>query len=120
MPEGRANYRGVLPVLASAQAFAQQGQLKGYLSSIVDFVNNYIIPMIIAAAILFFIWGMFKFFILGGADEEKRKSGQQLMIWAVVGLVLMLSIQGIVNIVGDAVGLKQSIQNIPQVPGVRN
>ncbi len=106
-----------LPFVASAQAFARDGGLTGYLRSIVNFVNDYVIPLIIAAAILSFIWGMFKFFIFGGADEEKRASGKQLMIWAVVGLVLMLSIQGIVNIFADAVGLKNQTISTPKVPG---
>jgi len=106
-----------LPLMAGAQAFGRDGGLTGYLRSIVNFVNDYIIPLIIAAAILSFIWGMFKFFIMGGADEEKRASGKQLMIWAVVGLVLMLSIQGIVNIFADAVGLKNQTITTPKVPG---
>lgn len=106
-----------LPFMASAQAFAQDGALTGYLRSIVNFVNDYIIPLIIAAAILSFIWGMFRYFIMGGADEEARAEGRQLMIWAVVGLVLMLSIQGIVNIFADAVGLKGQTITTPQVPG---
>lgn len=108
-----------LPLVASAQAFAREGALTGYLTSIVGFINNYIIPLIIAAAILSFIWGMFSYFILGGADEERRGKGQQLMIWAVVGLVLMLSIQGIVNIFADAVGLQEGRIDIPQVPSPR-
>jgi len=109
-----------LPAVASAQTFGNQGNLKGYLKSIIDFINGYIIPLIIAAAILAFIWGMFKFFILGGSDEEKRASGQQLMIWAVVGLVLMLSIQGIVNLFADAFGFTGGTIITPTVPGVRN
>lgn len=107
------------PALAAAQTFGNDGNLKGYLKSIIDFINGYIIPLIIAAAILFFIWGMFKFFILGGDDEEKRASGKQLMIWAIVGLILMLSLQGIVNILADAVGLTGGTIITPTVPGVR-
>ena len=108
-----------LPLAASAQTFANKGNLKGYLKSIIDFINGYVIPLIIAAAIVAFIWGMFKYFILGGADEEKRSSGQSLMIWAVVGLVLMLSLQGIVNLFADALGLTGGTIITPTVPGLR-
>jgi hypothetical protein len=107
---------GAGPLAVSAQTFGNDGNLKGYLKSIVDFINGYIIPLIIAAAILSFIWGMFSFFVLGGADEEKRAKGQQLMIWAVVGLVLMLSLQGIVNIFADALGFKGDTIITPKVP----
>lgn len=105
-----------LPLAVSAQTFGNDGNLKGYLKSIVDFINGYVIPLIIAAAIVAFIWGMFQFFVLGGADEEKRGKGQQLMIWAVVGLVLMLSLQGIVNIFADALGFKGDTIITPKVP----
>ncbi len=107
-----------LPALAFAQTFGTGGGLTSYLKSIVNFANNVIIPLIIAAAILFFIWGMFQYFILGGADEEKRSKGKQLLIWSVVGLVLMLSIQGIVNMASGAFGFgsSSSIQT-PQLPG---
>lgn len=109
-----------LPVVASAQTFGNQGNLKGYLKSIIDFINGYIIPLIIAAAILAFIWGMFKFFILGGSEEESRESGKQLMIWAIVGLVLILSVQGIVNLFAEAFGFAGGTIITPTVPGVRN
>ena len=49
-----------------------------------------LIPMVFALSLLIFIWGMFKFFILGGANDEDRAKGKQLIIWAIIGFVLMV------------------------------
>ena len=104
----------VVPVLA----LAQFGQINDFLDDVLTFINGTLIPIIFALALMVFIWGMFKFFILGGSDEEDRKKGQQLMLWAVVGFVLMVSIWGIVNLVAGGLGFSQdeNVQNIPNVP----
>ncbi len=104
-----------LPLVAFAQTFGG-GNLSNYLSSFVNFINQVIIPLLIAIAILVFIWGMFSYFILGAADEEKRDKGKQLIMWGLVGFVLMFSIMGIVNLFTDLLGLKDQDIGIPQVP----
>ena len=34
------------------------------------------VPLIFAVAFIVFIWGVFKFFILGGGNEEQREGGR--------------------------------------------
>jgi hypothetical protein len=42
-------------------------------------INNFIIPLIIALALLIFIWGVVQF--IGNADnEEKRQKGRDFMV----------------------------------------
>ncbi|MEY2665648.1 MAG: hypothetical protein RLZZ480_753, partial [Candidatus Parcubacteria bacterium] len=48
------------------------------LKNILEFTNKVLIPFIIGIGFLVFVWGMFKYFIAGGADEDKRESGKQL------------------------------------------
>ena len=95
----------MLPFLAGAQTVNSDGVLGGYIGSIAEFINGYIIPLIMAAAVVVFIWGMFQYFVLGGAEEEKRSKGKQFMIWATVGFVLILSFQGIVVMLVNFFGL---------------
>lgn len=104
----------VAPVLA----LAQFGQINDFLDDVLTFINGTLIPIVFALALLIFIYGMFKFFILGGSEEEERKKGQQLMLWAVIGFVLMVSIWGIVNLIAGGLGFSQdeNVQNIPNVP----
>ncbi len=104
----------LLPVVA----LAQFGEINDFLGDISDFINGTLIPLVFAAALLMFIWGMFKYFIMGGDDDGNRETGRQLMIWAVVGFVAMVSVFGVVNLVANGLGFSddEEIQNIPNVP----
>jgi hypothetical protein len=103
----------LLPAIASAAFNASP--LEGYISGVLGFVNGYVIPLIFAAAILSFIWGMFQYFVLGGANEEKREKGKQVAVWAVIGLVLMLSLQGIVMLLVEVFGFGEAVVVGPDI-----
>lgn len=118
----------LLPVtlLAPIFMFAQgtsgsgPGNLTGvatFLRNLVGFMNNVLVPAIFALAFLIFIWGMFKFFILGGHDTEKQEEGKSLMLYAIAGFVVMISLWGIVNLVANGFGFDgQGPQNLPTGP----
>lgn len=102
-----------LPVFVHAQTF-NGAVLGAYTAGIVDFINSYLIPFIWAIAFIVFIWGVYTFFIAGGADEEKRNQGKQLVMWAVIGFVIMTSLWGIVNLFTNSFGFGG--QNAPKPP----
>lgn len=103
-----------LPVMA----LAQFGQFSDFFRDIITFINNILVPLVFAIAFLVFLWGIFKYLILGGGDEGKREEGRQLMLYAIIGFVLMVSIWGIVNLVAGGLNLDdQDLQRIPNVPG---
>ena len=79
------------------------GDLSNFVKGILGFINGVLLPAILGLAFLMFVWGVFKFFILGGSDEEAQAKGKSLMIYAVAGFVLILSFYGIVNIVVNGV-----------------
>ncbi len=92
------------------------GNFEKLLKNILDFTNSVLIPFIIGIGFLVFVYGMFKYFIAGGADEEKRESGKQLMIYATLGFVLIIVFWGIVNLLTSSTGLdKKQIDGIPKV-----
>ena len=105
----------LLPAVALAQNFQGSG-LKTYFGGIIGFVNDTVIPLIIALAILVFIWGMFQYFILGASDDERKGKGKQLMLWGLIGFVVMFSLLGIINLLVDAVGLKNGNIDTPKIP----
>jgi hypothetical protein len=84
---------------ASGGAF---GDLLGY---ILQFSNDTLIPFIIGIGFLVFVWGMFQFFIVGGANDDAKEKGKSLMIWAIVGFLLMFILWGIVNLLATSTGL---------------
>lgn len=105
----------VLPMMAHAQEFGEIGEFFENLST---FIQDTLIPLAFAVALVVFLYGVIKYFIAGGANEDKRKEGTQLMIYSIIGFVLMVSIWGIVNIVSGAFGLEDSADtvDIPNVP----
>lgn len=100
-----------------ALAAGELTEVSTFLKNLIAFMNGTLVPAIFAIALLIFLWGMFKTFILGGADHEKQHEGQQLMMYAIAGFVIMVSIWGIVNLVARGFGFQgQNIQNIPNLP----
>ena len=64
-------------------------------------VNFVLVPILMAVAFIVFLWGVFNYFILGAANDEKRKEGRQFVLWGIIGFVIIMSIWGLVNIVKD-------------------
>lgn len=78
------------------------------------FINTYLIPFVLMIGFVVFVWGMFKYFIAGAADEEARGNGKSLMIYAVLAFVLILSFWGLINFLTSSVGLEgQTLLNTP-------
>lgn len=110
-----------LSLLTPLFAFAQSGPgaltgIRDFLQNIISFMNGTLVPLVFAIAFLVFLWGVFKTFILGGSDPEKQGEGKQLMMYAIAGFVVMVSLWGIVNLVANGFGLKQ--ENIGEIPNL--
>lgn len=107
------------PFLASAQLATGGGDLgpfQNLLENILIFTNNVLIPFIIGIGFLVFVWGMFKFFIVGGANDDAKESGKSLMIYATLGFLLIIVFWGVVNLLADSTGLEgDTLQNVPKV-----
>ncbi len=81
-------------------------------------VLNSLVPIIIGLTLLVFLWGLARF-ILAAGDEKKLEAGKSLMIWGVIGLFVMVSVWGIVNILygsffGGSIGLPLLKTTTPQ------
>lgn len=101
-------------------ALAQFGKLDAAFNDFIEFINFTLVPLIFALAFLLFLWGMFKYFFWGGGEEEKREEGKQLMLWAIIAFLLMVSIWGIVNVLSGGFGFDDpDLINIPNAPGQR-
>jgi hypothetical protein len=80
------------------------GKVGIFLGAVLGFIDAVLIPLILGIAFLMFVWGVFKFFVLGGSDSEKQTEGKSLMIYAIAGFVLILSFYGIINVLTDGLG----------------
>lgn len=96
------------PLLVSADGGglfdAETGNFGDFATGLTNLINQFLIPLFIAIAVLGFIWGVFKYFILGSDDEEKRKEGRSLMLYAIIGFVAIVALWGIVEFVAGAFG----------------
>ena len=109
----------MLPLVGLAQTKnfnADGGAFGDLLANILIFTNNVLIPFIIGIGFLVFVFGMFQFFIAGGANEEKKEQGKSLMIYATLGFVLIIVFWGIINLLTASTGLdNDTVKNLPTV-----
>lgn len=82
------------------------GRFELLLANILEFTNTVLIPFIIGIGFLVFVWGMFQFFIAGGANEEAKEKGKSLMIYAMLGFLLIIVFWGIINLLATSIGLE--------------
>lgn len=100
-------------MFAPALAFAQVGDAESLANRITEIINL-IIPIIIALAVVYFLWGVFQYAIAG--DEEKKKSAKDTMIYGVIAIFVMVSVWGLVNILVGTFGLNTGAPDVPELP----
>ncbi|MEA2701528.1 MAG: hypothetical protein QOE22_237 [Candidatus Parcubacteria bacterium] len=62
-------------------------------------LGNLLSTLVYAIAFLIFMFGVFKYFFVSGANaEESRQKGKQLMLWGVIALAVMFAVWGIVKV----------------------
>ena len=111
-----------LPVLVLAQdeLVLTEGPLRAFFNSVVT-VFNWILPfLVVVIAILLILWA-FQFAVSAG-DEEKRKAAKDKIVWGLVGLVLLMSMYGIIRIVANLVksagGAGVTLPIITEIPPI--
>lgn len=102
------------PFISAAQTGINVSYLQGYSNSVIDIINVIIVPVLMAIALLVFLWGVYKYFIQGAADEKSREDGRQFTLWGLIGFVVIVSVWGIVAIFMSTLGLTTT--NAPPPP----
>lgn len=93
------------PLFAAAQTGINTSAITPYSDGIINVINGILVPVLIAVAFLMFLYGVYKYFILGAADPKSREEGRDFILWGIIGFVVILSVWGLVAIVGDTFGL---------------
>jgi len=85
-------------------AYAAGPDLNGLITNIKINIINPIIGVLFAFALVLFLWGIAKF--LWNADNDTdREQGKNHMIWGLVGMFIMVSVIGIINVVIGILGV---------------
>ena len=108
-------------LLVPGLAAAQQTQVRnvwdifGFIRNILDVL----LPLIIAAAVVYFIYGVARY-VLAGSDDAKEAAKQKI-IWGIIALFVMISVWGLVNILVNTFNLDNRARiddPIQQIPGL--
>jgi len=74
-------------------------------TGIIGIINTIIVPTIFALAFLVFVWGVVNYFFVSGDDEKKREEGKRFALWGILGMVILVSIWGLVNMLLSTLGI---------------
>jgi len=77
-------------------------------TGIIGIINTVIVPVIFALAFLVFVWGIVNYFFISGGDETKRAEGRQFTMWGIIGIVVLFSVWGFVNLLLSTLGIMPS------------
>lgn len=110
-----------LPLLTFAQSGAPArssvvfDRSKG-LVGIIQFVGgilNLILPLIVGAAVVYFMYNVFKYAVASEEDDKTKAKTQ--MIWGVIGIFVIVSVWGLVNILGSTFNLDNTGGKAPVI-----
>ncbi len=73
------------------------------LDKINSAIVNPLIMLFMALALVYFVFGVYKF-VAGSASSTERATGAQHMIWGIIGLFIMLTAFGIMKFVCNVIG----------------
>jgi hypothetical protein len=108
-----------LPALAFAQVNTTYsggtglGGLLKWFSGILSLA----VPIIIALAVVWFIWGVFMYAIAG--DEEAKGKAKGHIIWGIIGLAIMVSVWGLVGFLTSTFSLNNTAVSGPVIPTIQ-
>ena len=76
---------------------------------------NKLIPVLIGAAVIAFLWGVVKFIF--SDDGPAKSDAKNFMVWGLVALFVMVSVWGLVRILSDTLGIRRNeVPRLPVVP----
>ena len=82
--------------------------LVGYVTCI---IGKSVIPLIFSLAVAMFVWVVVQF-VINSNEEVKKEKGRQFMVWGIIALAVMVSVWGLVRVLGNTFGIEYAI---PQV-----
>jgi uncharacterized membrane protein YidH (DUF202 family) len=88
----------ILQIIPVAEASA-----KTLMNSINRVIINPLIIFLVALAMAYFLYGVARY-LLSPENEEVRKASRSHMIWGIVGMFIMISVFGIMQLILDTIG----------------
>ncbi len=86
-----------------AQAASAADAFGRAIEPILTNIVNPIVMLMFAVGLVVFVFGVVEMFV-SGADADARSKGKRHMVGGVIGMFIMLSAWGIINLVANTVG----------------
>lgn len=84
-------------------AYAQTTRGLPVLEKVKTAIVDPIIWLLVAVSVVLFLYGLYEM-LANEANEEARRTGQQHVLWGVIGIFIMVSAFGILNLVCRTIG----------------
>jgi len=68
-------------------------------------IINVAIPVVAGLALMVFLWGLVKFIFRIEGDTKSIEEGKKLMVWGLIALFVMVSLEGILLFISGDLGL---------------
>jgi FtsH-binding integral membrane protein len=68
------------------------------INRLLDKVINPLVFLLFVVALIYFLWGVFMYLKDGDKSDARGKGGQHIM-WGLIGLVIMMSVYGIIRLI---------------------
>ena len=101
--------RNLVSQSTSSSGCSLNKRLDGVLQFFTCIIGSAVIPFLFAVAVVSFIWGAIKFFIIDADEEAKREQGRQFMFWGIIALTVMISVWGLVGIFADTFNIQHGV-----------
>lgn len=69
--------------------------IDGFITKVTNEILLPLVTLLAVIAFAVFVWGVVQM-IMAAGDEEKRTTGQQHILWGIIGLVILFGASGIV------------------------
>jgi uncharacterized membrane protein YidH (DUF202 family) len=80
------------------------------MKSINKVIINPLIVLLFALAMVYFIYGIARY-LLSPGNEEVRKTSKEHMLWGILGMVIMISVFGILSLIMNTFGIQNKGSN---------
>ncbi len=101
-----------IPAIASAQALSEITNVNNLSNRLLG-IGNVFTYILVAVAVIYIIWNVVQYFIK--PSEGDRKDAGMNILWGIVGLFIIVSIWGLVNIFTNTFKTAPTNQPIPNL-----
>lgn len=94
-------------------AYAADQTVESLVQKISVLLINPLIIFMFVLAFLYFLYGAYEYLIQNATDTGAQQKGKDHMLYGIIGLVIMMSVYGIINILLATTGADKDIQASP-------